>query len=141
MSDASGGTAGSSSAATGGIDSGAAGVGETVDPPTAEPISYTRVEQEVFEPAGCTAGYCHGGSAGDLTWSYDALVSTAAKPVCGLTERVVPFDPEASVLWARVQPADPAQEPCAKPMPEGGPPLTPEQAQLVYDWIAGGAAP
>jgi hypothetical protein len=145
--EAAGGTGGSvnpNTMTSGGAAPVAAGDGGTGGQPAElEPISYVRVEQEVFEPAGCMAGYCHGGSAGDLPWSYEALLSVAAaEPVCGLTERVVPFEPEASVLWARVRPQDPADpEPCAEPMPKGGPPLTAEQTQLVYDWIASGAAP
>jgi hypothetical protein len=109
--------------------------------PELEPISFTQVEQEVFEPAGCTAGYCHGGGSGDLVWSYEELLASAAEPVCGLTERVVPGDPEASILWARVQPMDPEAEACAERMPKDAPPLDATQAQLVYDWIASGAAP
>lgn len=145
--EAAGGTGGSvnpNAMTSGGAAPVAAGGGGTGGQPAElEPISYVRVEQEVFEPAGCMAGYCHGGNAGDLPWSYEALLSVAAaEPVCGLTERVVPFEPEASVLWARVRPQDAGElEPCAEPMPKGGPPLTAEQTQLVYDWIASGAAP
>jgi hypothetical protein len=133
---------GSAAGGSGGVE-GPAGAGGTDGSPVVESISFTRVEEEVFEPAGCTAGYCHGGSAGDLTWSYEELVGTAAaEPVCGLTERVVPGDPEASILWQRVRPlAAEETESCAEMMPKGGPPLDAAQAQLVYDWIAGGAAP
>jgi hypothetical protein len=30
---------------------------------------------------------------------------------------------------------------CAEMMPKNGPPLDAQQSQLVYDWIASGAAP
>jgi hypothetical protein len=140
---ASGGASGSHAGARGGVDGGPAGVGGAAGSPLPEMISFAQVEAAVFEPAGCTGGYCHGASAGDLSWSYAELVGAAAtQPGCGLTERVVAGDPEASILWQRVRPLEEQTESCGAAMPMGGlPPLTEEQAQLVYDWIAGGAAP
>lgn len=136
-----GGSGGADPQAAGGTAGGASGSGG--DGTALEPLSFAQIEQEVFEPAGCGAGYCHGGGAGDMVWSYESLVSmAAAEPVCGLTVRVVPGDPEASILWARVNPiASEAGEDCGEPMPKDAPPLDAEQAQLVYDWIATGAAP
>jgi len=53
---------------------------------------------------------------------------------------VVPGSIEASILWSRVRPAslDPVPA-CAPKMPQGSMGLSEGEAQLVNDWIAGGA--
>ncbi len=48
---------------------------------------------------------------------------------------VIPFDPASSELWRRVS----ASEPAARMPPQGYPPLTPTQRELVRNWIADGA--
>jgi hypothetical protein len=123
--------------------------GGTAGESSAEPEpgpSFERVYAEILVPEGCTGNYCHGGSAGEMTLgevqaAFDVLVGQdAEKPVCGLTQRVVPGDPESSILWARVRPTEPdGAEPCAVKMPSNRAPLSAAQAQLVYDWILGGA--
>jgi hypothetical protein len=105
---------------------------------------------ELLVAQGCTAGYCHGAGAAGLTMtdaatSYAALVDVdATMAVCGLTKRVVPGDPDQSILWLRVRPAAlDGGMPCAVKMPNDGTDngLPEAEAQLVYDWIAGGALP
>jgi len=108
-------------------------------------VTLTDIFETIFQNKGCTAGYCHGGGAGevlmnDVDSAYDALVGQdAAEPVCGLTLRVVPGDPESSILWHRVKPLVDGEEPCAAKMPKNEPGLPEADAQLVYDWIADGA--
>ena len=65
---------------------------------------------------------------------------SATAAVCGQSMRVVPGSIETSILWSRVRPA--AQDPvpaCASKMPKGSMGLSEAEAQLVNDWISGGA--
>lgn len=122
------------------------------DPPAtttgAPAVSFTEVYEQVIMVHGCNAGYCHGGSAGGLEMtdeatSYANLVEVkAATALCDQSMRVVPGAPDESILWYRVRPpAEDAMNPCAKDhkMPKIGDGLDDTQAQLVRDWIAGGA--
>jgi len=95
----------------------------------------------------CT-GYCHDAGSGGLTFqdedsTYSNIKTGAATTaVCGLTERVVAGDPDKSILWIRVRPVDQDTEDCAAgKMPKDRDPLSAEDAQLIYDWIQGGAQP
>jgi hypothetical protein len=105
---------------------------------------------ELFVAQGCTAGYCHGANAAglmmtDAATSYANIVDVpATMGVCDLTQRVVPGDPEQSILWMRVRPAAlDGGMPCAVKMPNDGTDngLSEADAQIVYDWIANGALP
>jgi hypothetical protein len=107
--------------------------------------TLTEIFEPVFQNKGCTAGYCHGGSVDELLLSdvdsiFANLVNQAASiPACGLTLRVVPGNPEESILWHRVKPMADGEDPCVSKMPKGSNGLSEEDAQLVYDWILGGA--
>lgn len=108
--------------------------------------SFTEVYETVIVGQGCTAGYCHGGMAGGLEMtdeatSYANLVEVdATTAVCGLMQRVVPGAPEQSILWMRVRPAaEDMGMGCAPKMPQGSMGLADAEAQLVEEWIAGGA--
>lgn len=122
----------------------------TTDPGTTgvPAVSFTDVFEQVILPNGCNAGYCHGGGAGGLeitdeATSYANLVEVkAAVEFCGQTMRVVPGSLDESSLWIRVRPADlDGLTPCAtgNKMPKGSMGLTAPEAQLVSDWIVGGA--
>jgi len=127
------------------------GEGEACENGTCVPVtpSGSKTLTEIFEPVfqnkGCTAGYCHGGSVDELLLSdvdsiFANLVNQAASiPACGLTLRVVPGNPEESILWHRVKPMADGEDPCVSKMPKGSNGLSEEDAQLVYDWILGGA--
>jgi hypothetical protein len=120
------------------------------DVPT-DPITFTEVFETVLAgEAGCSGGYCHGGGAGGLlmtdeTGTHFALVNQSAiVSVCGLTQLVVPGDPESSILWRRARPmAWDGGDACAGKMPYGSDlGLVDEgQAQLLFDWIEEGALP
>ena len=119
-----------------------AGTGET----GAGGVSFTEVYEQIIMPKGCNSGYCHGGGAGGLTMtdeatSYANLVDmVATTPVCGQGMRVVPGSIDESIVWYRVRPAALDDgNPCAPKMPQGSMGLTEPEAQLVDDWIAGGA--
>lgn len=109
-------------------------------------VSFTEVYEQVIMPNGCTAGYCHGGGAGGLTMTDEATAyanlvdMVATTPVCGQGMRVVPGSLDESIVWYRVRPAALDDgNPCAPKMPQGSMGLTEPEAQLVDDWIAGGA--
>lgn len=109
-------------------------------------VSFTDVYEQVIMTNGCQAGYCHGGGAGGLEMtdeatSYANMVEVAASsPSCGQTLRVSPGSIDESILWYRVRPsALDAGMPCAPKMPQGSMGLSEEQAQLINDWISGGA--
>ena len=117
--------------------------GSEEDAEVGEVVSFAALYSEVLEGQGCTNG-CHGGDAGGLALysaevAYENLVNTPAEtPGCEVTMRVVPGDPEASMLWVRVRALD---DDCMPKMPPGSEGLTQEDADHIYDWIATGANP
>jgi hypothetical protein len=123
--------------------------GPTEDVTASDPVSFATVFNEVLEPMGCTAGYCHAGHAGgmlmdSLESAYDNLVNVeASTPTdCDATMRVVPGDPDASMLWIRVRPqADDCLDADQKMPLFGVEALTDEQLDLIHDWILTGANP
>lgn len=137
----SGGASGESSG-TGASSSGDPGTGET----GAAVVRFSDVYEQVILPNSCNSGYCHGDGAGGLEMtdeatSYANLVDVSAvKAACGQSMRVVPGSLEASILWYRVRPAALDGGPaCAPKMKPGSMGLTEAEAQLVSDWIVGGA--
>lgn len=121
--------------------------GPSEDAAMGDPVSFATVFNEVLEPMGCTAGYCHAGHAGgmlmdSLESAYDNLVNveTSTDTNCDVTMRVVPGDPDASMLWVRVRPQEDDCLTADQKMPpfsETG--LTDAQLDLIHDWIATGA--
>jgi hypothetical protein len=62
--------------------------------------------------------------------------------VCGLQKRVVPGDADSSIMWRRARPlAMDMGMACTDKMPQGSDGLSDADAQVVFDWIAGGALP
>ena len=116
---------------------------------TASATSFGEIFSVVFGGTySCGNGYCHGGGTGgfqvsDATLTHFNLVNqSAVSPVCGLTQLVVPGDPESSILWRSVRPVDlDGGDTCAPKMPQGSDGMAEADAQLVYDWIADGALP
>jgi hypothetical protein len=111
------------------------------------PSFKSTVYDTVFVPSGCTGGYCHGGGTGQLLMisaegARDQLVGVdAAGSEClGEGKRVIPGDPENSLLYKKVKMGVAV---CGDKMPagSGGTGLSDVNAQRVYDWIAGGAHP
>lgn len=126
------------------ISTGDASPGDAASPS----VTFAEVYSEVFAANSCSSGYCHGAGAGgftisDETGTHFALVNQSAMaPSCGLTDLVVPGDPESSLLWRRIRPvALDEGDVCAPKMPQGSEGVDAEDSQLVYDWIAGGALP
>jgi len=115
-------------------------------PKPAKDVTFKDVWDMVFAPKGCSNGACHGSMLSPMSFegpetAYWQLVGApAAQFWCGLDTRVVPGDPESSILWHRVRPMelDDAQW-CGQKMPLGSEGLTLSEAQLIYDWIDAGA--
>lgn len=111
--------------------------------------TWSAVFQEVIVNNGCNGGStCHASSSGgNLVMqtkadSYKALVNVAAMgnsgtPTCAASglRRVVPNDPDNSLLVTKLEQATPA---CGTRMPPGAP-LKAEQLKQVRDWVAAGA--
>lgn len=111
--------------------------------------TWSAVFQEVIVNNGCNGGStCHASSSGGnlimqtKADSYAALVNVAAMgnsgaPTCATTglKRVVPGDPDNSLLVTKLEQAMPA---CGTRMPPGAA-LKPEQIKQVRDWVAAGA--
>lgn len=105
-----------------------------------EPPTFTRVQEEIFE-LNCAAAACHGGAnpAADLRLDADDTHANIVDQPAALNDGwtyVVPGDPEASLVYAIVTgELDNGQ----RQMPPGVQ-LDEEKVQLLYDWIAAGAA-
>jgi mono/diheme cytochrome c family protein len=107
----------------------------------AGPTTLQAVQTAVFTP-NCAMSGCHtsGGAFGlDLSngQSYGNTFEFSSVEVPAF-ERVDPFDADNSYLYMKIT-GDPRI--LGDPMPLSGPMLTPEQVQLVADWINAGALP
>jgi hypothetical protein len=104
--------------------------------------TFTRVFEEVVTATRCGGPLCHGLTAGGFRMGSKDAVYTAfvGQPGggahCGDSGyiRVVPGDPEASLLYLKLD----HRQPCGDPMP-GGDRLPDEQIELVRAWIEAGA--
>jgi hypothetical protein len=126
---------------------------------TSPPNSFNEVYAKVIAPS-CTSDYCHYAGVGirysalDMSSRVVAYWSLVDQPLTGpscalMGTRVVPYQPTASLLYLKVSDAMP---PCGSRMPAdpvellihgsavfSGNALSPDQVQLIYDWIANGA--
>jgi hypothetical protein len=108
--------------------------------------SFSRMQTEVFN-VNCLGAGCHNpqSQAGGLVlsegFSYDALVNVDPTNPAALAEgllRVVPFDTANSFLVIKLTEPGAAQ---GDRMPQGQPPLSPDDLSLVTEWILSGAPP
>jgi len=112
-------------------------------------VGFARINEDILLPK-CTFA-CHSGgefAAGGLDLELDprgALVEqNATAAVCsgGDARRVVPFEPEESLLYQKIMAKlDGVAAPCGDAMPPGvnEPGLSEEEAELVRIWIQNGA--
>lgn len=129
----------SGSGATGGAGGATGGTGGS-----GAASSFSEV-MDVLITGGCTNGYCHGGGSGTMTLSADPEVtylSLVDQPAGGVSckpgamTRVVPGDPENSLLWQKIAPG---VTPCGSKMPPESMGLNEAQVETVRGWIAAGA--
>lgn len=88
-------------------------------------------------PAGCASSGCHGGNAGQLTFTTATQFAAATVGVRASTDPsrflIAPGSPEQSVLYRRLLADAPSR------MPQGGPYLSDAQLAEVAGWICAGA--
>ena len=138
------------------------GGGCSSPPPSAH--SFTEVYNTIIQPnavsTGCTSAFCHYAGVGIRYSALDMSSPVVAYwnlvgqpcigPLCGgmMTTRVVPFHPEESIMYLKVQPLPP----CGSQMPAdvtvlidtgeaqfSGKPLSTPQLNLLKEWINEGA--
>ena len=136
---ATGGAAGTTDAGDAGpVDGGGADV---------PPVTFTQVYTQVIA-VRCMP--CHTTAAGvgvlnghlDMTTQAAAFTNLVNVPAAGVActgkgTRVTPGDPDASVMYLKISLDDPT--PCGGKMPLNQAALTQEQADLIENWILGGA--
>jgi hypothetical protein len=126
-------------------------------PPAAN--SFTDVYTRVIRPS-CRSDYCHYAGVGirysalDLSTQVTAYWSLVDQPCMGpscsqMGTRVIPGDPEESILYQKVSesmpscgaqmPADPVVLEMTGTSTFSGTPLPQDQQQLIYNWILQGA--
>ena len=115
----------------------------------ASTVTFARIDEEILKP-NCTFA-CHSGgefAAGGLDLEIEPLAAlieqNATAAVCaGGGQRVVPFEPEASLLYLKVvAKLEGDAAPCGDAMPPPGasePALPEEQVELIREWIEAGA--
>lgn len=121
-------------------DAGSDVVSPQQETPAAE-VSFSKDIQPIFNSNGCVS--CHGGSGGlFLTQgqSYINLVNVNAQAACTTQKRVLPGNPDNSVLYIRTS-SNSADTQCGQNsrMPQGSPRLPQATIDLIKDWITQGA--
>jgi hypothetical protein len=110
------------------------------------PVTFERIQRTIFSPR-CSIPYCHEPlfKTGDLVLtpdeSYNQLVGVEPDFPSAREDgflRVDPGNPENSFLLVKLE--GPPLEQGGR-MPLTGAFLTPDQVQLIRDWIAQGAQP
>lgn len=105
--------------------------------------TWSDVFADIISGNNCDNGYCHGGGSGGLTMTdaastYAALVGvSAAGMACGPTGaiRVVPGDPDASLIIQKLEGAPD----CGASMPKELPMLQQSEIDRLRAWILDGA--
>lgn len=131
---------GSGEGGAGGLDA------SDIDAGPSDSPTFTSLYDDVFGQeflgagAGCANAYCHGatGSGGfsvsTRQGAYASLVNAEGSANCGGEVRVVPGDPDASLLVQKI--TDPS---CGERMPKDNEALSPETVERIRAWISAGA--
>ena len=102
-----------------------------------EPVTLARLATEIFTPKCATSG-CHAGTtrAGGLSLEADevAEIIDAASQQQPSLKLIDPGNPDDSYLIRKVRGTGSEAR-----MPIGLDPLTPEEIQMIVDWVAAGA--
>jgi hypothetical protein len=116
--------------------------GEWLSEPVTQRFDYANDIQPIWDQfcANCHINHAGSPQAGldlDPPFSYFNLVDV---PDGGLSILLVkPGDPEASLLWRKVNCSVPGPDPEDNRMPLNRVPLTPAAQARIHDWIAAGA--
>ncbi|HZR80208.1 MAG TPA: hypothetical protein VFD92_03845 [Candidatus Binatia bacterium] len=139
---------GGGATASGGGGGGGGGSGSECTSAESFDSTWQGIQKVVLEKHGCTEQVCHGSSAqGGLDLSPDVAyrnlfqVKSSSSPL----DRIYPGDKDRSLLWLKLaKGTDPALLPTdvavpGAPMPNGLAPISPEELELVRQWIYAGA--
>ncbi|MCB1590097.1 MAG: hypothetical protein KDI56_14410 [Xanthomonadales bacterium] len=112
------------------------------DEPRTQSFDYALDIQPIWGQYCANCHVAHGGSpaAGldlDPAFSYGQLVNAPDHSLTIL--RVVPGDPEGSLLFRKLNCLEPGPASGDPPMPLGRPPLSASLQARIHDWIAAGA--
>lgn len=118
---------------------------EDAAPPAGE-VTFTMLYDEVFSDSiTCSSFYCHAGGGQGLMMTgldtskkdalYDLLVNQDASDNCPGWKRVVPGDPDKSLLLQKLG----ASPPCGVRMPKDMEALSASQIARIRSWIQDGA--
>ena len=112
--------------------------------------TFSAIYREIIVGRGCNSGACHNGPAGGLSMrskpiAYESLVGVPAMGISARNreqscansgfKRVVPGDPERSLLLQKIA----RTQTCGEPMPPSSEALPSQHVQQVHAWIAKGA--
>ena len=102
-----------------------------------EPVTLARLATEIFTPKCATSG-CHAGAAPAAALSLEAdrlaeMIDAASNQEEG-AKLIDPGNPDGSYILRKVKGTG-----GGKQMPIGMDPLTPEEIQMIVDWVAAGA--
>ncbi len=145
-----GGDGGGGTGGVGGGGGGPGGPGPDPGNPSCESAqesfssTFEGIQKVIFERHGCTEQICHGSSAqGNLNLSPDvAYDNIYNKRAFGSSLKLIePGDNDRSYLWLKLAAGtNPGSvQISGAPMPNGRPPLTPQELELVRLWIYAGA--
>ena len=135
---------GCSSSGSGDAAGGGDGTPTCAEGTTQYASTFEGIQERIFEQHGCTSAICHGNAAaGGLELTADvAYANLFEVPAAGSgLLRVAPGDNDRSYLWLKVAAATrPGTVDIAgAPMPNGLPPLTEDELELLRLWIYSGA--
>ena len=128
------------SAGAGGTSGAGAGSGAGGAPAVDVEPRFSSIYMQILKPT-CGGFYCHeNAGSGDLYMpdaqaAYDALVSHAASANCEGWMRVVPNDPDQSLVIQKL-----TSPPCGARMPKDKPALDAALIEVIREWIERGAA-
>jgi hypothetical protein len=99
---------------------------ESTDP--IDEVSFSQHVLPIFQQHGCIS--CHGGEAGLFVTSVAGLLEGGEHGPA-----IVPFDADNSILVGKISP----NPPFGDRMPQGAPPVPPDQQNIIKQWIDEGA--
>ena len=135
---------GCSGSGSGGSDGGSGGTTSCAEGVKQYASTFEGIQDRVFDQHGCSSGICHGSAAaGGLQLTADVAYRNLFEvPAIGAgMKRVAPGDKDRSYLWLKLAAATRPGTVSINgaPMPNGLPPLSEDELELVRLWLYAGA--